>query len=323
MDSRNIKTTFIIFFSLIFLGFTVFVVAQENSSSDINIFLDTDQDGLSDEEEKTYGTDPNKRDTDGDGYSDGSEIKSGYDPKVPAPGDKIVDENEAASSGFSTDGENLTEKLSVELANLLNDKASVEDGKIEMEDLDSLIEETTGEFLTFDDLPEVNKDEIKIKDQDYSDLSDKKREQKLKEDAVEYLTQASYIVISNSPQEISDDEDIENLTSSLIEAVSNFSPTSFDASLFDQIVDKEEMMLEQLKELEVPEEMIDLHIKGLKLVNFSSDLRENARPVADDPIKTIINLSKINSFLILGEEYSKEIITAFEKYDITEPAFDL
>jgi hypothetical protein len=46
------------------------------------VAVDTDGDGLSDEDEKKYGSDPNKTDTDGDGYSDGSEVKGGYDPTV-------------------------------------------------------------------------------------------------------------------------------------------------------------------------------------------------------------------------------------------------
>jgi chromosome segregation ATPase len=46
--------------------------------------IDSDGDGLTDEEEEYYGTDPNNPDTDGDGYSDGEEVKNGYDPLVPA-----------------------------------------------------------------------------------------------------------------------------------------------------------------------------------------------------------------------------------------------
>lgn len=43
---------------------------------------DTDFDGLSDEEEEVYGTDPNAFDTDGDGMSDYDEILKGFDPLV-------------------------------------------------------------------------------------------------------------------------------------------------------------------------------------------------------------------------------------------------
>ncbi len=42
---------------------------------------DTDGDDLGDREElKKYDTDPKKTDTDGDGYTDGEEVKNGYNP---------------------------------------------------------------------------------------------------------------------------------------------------------------------------------------------------------------------------------------------------
>jgi len=44
--------------------------------------IDSDQDGLTDREEvKVYQTDPLNSDTDGDGYKDGEEIAGGYNPK--------------------------------------------------------------------------------------------------------------------------------------------------------------------------------------------------------------------------------------------------
>lgn len=42
--------------------------------------VDSDNDGLFDDEEAQYGADPNNPDTDGDGYLDGEEVKSGYNP---------------------------------------------------------------------------------------------------------------------------------------------------------------------------------------------------------------------------------------------------
>ena len=43
--------------------------------------IESDDDGLSDREEvKVYLTDPNNEDTDGDGYLDGGEVKNGYNP---------------------------------------------------------------------------------------------------------------------------------------------------------------------------------------------------------------------------------------------------
>lgn len=46
---------------------------------------DADGDGLTDEQEQRYGTDPMNGDTDGDSYPDGVEIRHGYDPKNSVP----------------------------------------------------------------------------------------------------------------------------------------------------------------------------------------------------------------------------------------------
>ena len=45
--------------------------------------FDADSDGLSNAQERAYGTNPHAADTDGDGVSDGSEVSSGTDPSEP------------------------------------------------------------------------------------------------------------------------------------------------------------------------------------------------------------------------------------------------
>ena len=49
----------------------------------ITAVQDSDNDGLSDQDEAIYGTDPLNPDTDGDGYLDGEEVKAGTDPLDP------------------------------------------------------------------------------------------------------------------------------------------------------------------------------------------------------------------------------------------------
>lgn len=52
-----------------------------NVNTAVNVAsLDPDNDGLFNEQEKIYGTDPNKSDTDEDGYNDGLEVSNGHDP---------------------------------------------------------------------------------------------------------------------------------------------------------------------------------------------------------------------------------------------------
>jgi hypothetical protein len=54
--------------------------------------IDTDNDGLTDEEELALGTDPNNADTDGDGINDGDEVLAGTDP--------LIDENNPSTALF-------------------------------------------------------------------------------------------------------------------------------------------------------------------------------------------------------------------------------
>ncbi len=57
---------------------------EEEQLGTVSGSVDSDNDGLFDREEaKVYKTDPLKADTDGDGFSDGDEVKAGYDPKGP------------------------------------------------------------------------------------------------------------------------------------------------------------------------------------------------------------------------------------------------
>lgn len=66
---------------------SIFLFAKDEVPQDGKVVLpsavDSDEDGLSDEEEKYYGTDPNSIDTDKDGFSDYNELNSGYDPFHP------------------------------------------------------------------------------------------------------------------------------------------------------------------------------------------------------------------------------------------------
>ncbi len=50
---------------------------------------DNDRDGLSDQLETIFKTDPDNPDTDEDGYKDGTEVENGYDPTIPSPNDKL------------------------------------------------------------------------------------------------------------------------------------------------------------------------------------------------------------------------------------------
>lgn len=68
------------YFEKLLNGEIVIEVSQDENLDTSLDQKDSDEDGLSDEEEERYGTDKNNFDTDGDGYSDGDEVKNGYNP---------------------------------------------------------------------------------------------------------------------------------------------------------------------------------------------------------------------------------------------------
>jgi hypothetical protein len=326
MKIKKIKTTLIIFSGLVILSFAFFSVAQENSSSDKNIFQDSDQDGLTNEEETAYGTDPYNPDTDGDGYSDGIEIQSGYDPLKKAPGDKIVTDNGTASvAGTSMEkndaenknDENLTTEISSKVTDLIN-QSQTENKDIKIEDLDSIVDEISVKEITFEDLPKIDKDTIKILDQKYSGLSEKAKKEKEKEDATKYLTAIGYILATNSPQSIQTEEDIQKTYSTISDNITMFSSdTSSIPEYFTNLSEKGASALEQIKDVEVPELMIDYHIKGMQLANYAISLKEEADKKTSDPVAMFFSISKANNLLTLTESLANEILAKLNSMGIS------
>lgn len=73
------------------------------------VFVDTDNDGLTDPEETLYGTDPQNPDSDGDGVNDGDEVAAGTDPAVSDVSRDLVlhlqaDDNANDASTFGNNG---------------------------------------------------------------------------------------------------------------------------------------------------------------------------------------------------------------------------
>lgn len=295
--------------SLIVLSFAFFSYAQESSTTDKNVFLDSDQDGLSDMEEKALGTDPFNPDTDGDSYSDGAEVKAGYNPLVPAPGDRVVPENtlSSVSAGIaSTQTENnVTQEVTDKINNLVNEKSATESQEILMSDVQSLVEGTIQSKTEDVTLPTINPDEIKIQTQDYSNLSPAEQTAQKKEDFLNYAAAASYIISSNSPQPVTSADDLTSITSSLTQQISS-ALTSRDPAALNDLSQIGEKTLDQLKYIEVPEEMVPLHTEGLMFSKYAIQLKDSIAPNPEDPLGEIVNFSKMQglaeSFLSFGLE---------------------
>jgi len=318
MQKNKVTSSIFILFILIIFSCGFFAIAQEKNSTQ-NIFLDSDQDGLSDTEEKTYGTDPLKADTDGDSYSDGVEVKGGYDPLKPAPGDKIVPEEKnsvAATENISTSSTtNLTSKISRQVSTIAS-SSDPDQQEISLSEVEKMVSDSLAEEPLAPNIAEVKKEDLKIKKQDYKKLSDEKRKEKIKEDGTDYMIGLFYVFSSNSPYPITSSDNLFSMQNPILEEISSAMLTR-DSKKLEDLATSGEKMIEQMKAMEVPEDLAEMHLKAIRFAQFSTTLRQYLDPNSKDPIADLVNMSKIQGFLDTFLGFVSEMQTKMSEYNIS------
>lgn len=315
MKIKNIQPSLIVLFILILSSVAFYSQAEEKAVTDKNIFLDSDQDGLSDIEEKTYGTNPNNADSDGDSYSDGAEVKSGYNPLKHSPGDKLIpEENLPTPETADPNKKNLTKEVAQKISATLNNP-DAENKNVTMDQVKSIVSESLQQEVTNEDLPIIDPKDIKVKKQDYSKLSAEKQADKKKADFSDYIAGVSYVLLSNSPEPIKSNDDFTNLNSSITSKIA-MALTTQDASAVQDLSDSEAKTLAQIKDVEVPEEFLSTHTKGLQLAQYTSAIKDTINPVAGDPLADLVNYSKMQSLTMVLADFSKEVESKVNEYDI-------
>lgn len=313
-------------FSILFvLSFAVFSFADTSNATDKNIFQDADQDGLSNDEERLYGTNPHQVDTDGDGYSDGTEIKSGYDPLKPSPGDNLnvtaakdsQTDHALASDNTVVQKTNLTEEVSRQVALKLKESATNQQN-LSLENLQETVQNTMSEKIDVGTLPKIDRATIKIQKQKYSSLSPDERTIKIKEDAMNYVTAVSYIFANNSPITMQSDSDMQQLAS-FVTANSMGVLSGNNSALLDDFTQKGKLITEQLQSITVPENMLETHIKALSLAQYATTFKDGISSNSDnDPLAQITILAKAQGFIGLFAAFSNDIRTTLSENGITD-----
>lgn len=319
MKIKNIKITLLILTSLVTLSFAFFVTAQKKSNTNNNVFLDSDQDGLTDAEEKLYGTNPHNPDTDGDGYSDGAEIKSGYNPLKPAPNDKLTSplnkSLDSQASSVAPDQKNLTQKVAQKISQLSDQTNPSNDNQVSLKQIKDLVSQSLTDNTSVSLPTDITKKDIKIKKENFSGMSKDKIQKKKKEDFINYITAVFYILSSNSPKPLTSSSDITSVTSQIVQEITN-AITLRDTKSIKNLNQSGKKILEQLKDLEVPQDLVDIDLKALRFAEYAQNMEQYIKPT-NDPLSDIVNFSKMNGLIENLLSFSQDVQHKFSEYGIT------
>lgn len=317
MKNKLTYNTFslIVFLVLIIGTFSFFSFAD---TTDLTLFEDFDRDGLSNAEEIALNTDPRNPDTDGDSYTDGVEVESGYNPLIPAPNDRIVAQNEPTQfKSISTQTSNVTKKIAEEVVSYIADAQESGDTDISSEEFSEVINHAVDNEVVYADVPPVDLDEIILKDQNYEKLSKREREEQMKNDAIEYFTAISYVFVTNFPNGFFD-RPIEDFQTEVMMNVNNFTDSLTSFGYFENMAKHALTAEDQIYEIEVPEEMIEIHTQSLYLVRYMSTLYEDGsyKNVSTDTAPMIATLAQMQELIQESLKLQEKIQEKVEQYGI-------
>jgi len=355
---------------------TFFAIAQSKNNS--SLFLDSDQDGLTDQEEKMIGTDPFKADTDGDGYSDGEEVRSGYNPLKAAPGDKIVVQPQASSSASpdknniqantdtsnnqvsatnpvdqtatsldptssdplgltaqsdltgidpSTDlssdpsNPNLTNEMIGNLVQLTKEKAATSQNfannpTYSVEDFNKITQTSLQTVDIAKNLPEIKESDLKVLPAvDEKKLTPDEVKAQQKAEIEKYLASMAFVFASNSPFPV---EQPETLDSSLNAESASFltALTSGNKSKINSYAEKTQAAIDQLKKIEVPYILKDLHKSTLQLALYTVNLKDSIVLDTNDPMKSLASASTLQSVASEALKIKETFSSTLKQYGI-------
>ena len=317
---NTLKKLFLIMVCIFFASFNYFTYA-ENIDSDSNSCdknIDSDCDGLTNTEENLYGTDINKNDTDNDSYSDGIEVQSGYDPLKPAPGDKIetgIKTSDASSKSTSSvsNSSTLTDEY---LQNLSAFVSSKEGQNVSVTDLrnfaDEQIAKNMGDSITWDTLPSVDETQLNILKQNYSSLSDADRKKREAEDSARYLNQVLYLMANNLPVQILTKDDFTAFQEDFLSKVADVGNSKENISYFSDLGNRLEAFSNQVSSVQVPETMVDLHVKFLRLIKGVLTLKDYSLS-SNDPMGKLVIANKATAYLDLFADFFKNDFQSYYK----------
>jgi len=340
MKKINIKDNrVIVFVGLLLASFVVFGFVRADDNR-LNYFQDRDQDGLSDEEERALGTDWQKADTDGDGYTDGVEVASGYNPLIPAPGDKIGEEERKKVekniqvAGVRKERKNLTKefinKLKARKGDVIetfrevdkenglitkvDDIRKLKQVSLTEEDIRELAEETVEDVDLEEELANLDVGELHILPK-VTAKSDRKKKAKIKKEIEEYLAQTGYIMAESLPFSVNSEDEFAD---KLDDFMTGIGEDIVIGSELETRRSKSKLAkaVENLKKVQIPYVLADIHTKTVKLLQYLVNQDEEVVFKKDDPIAMSVMIGQLQAVMGEMQDIQRELDIVLDKYGV-------
>ncbi len=176
--------------------------------------------------------------------------------------------------------------------------------------MNASLTERMGAPITWESLPDVDRTRIQILKQSYTLLGETERKAGLHKDSITYLTKIVYLFFSNFPTPILTTADMQTFMADFQEHIISLSTVNPDIEYFSDLGNRLELFLDQANNIEVPETMIDLHVKFIRLMKGYLSMRETASP-AQDPLAGMIILKKVSNLNDLAADFFRNDVSNY------------
>jgi len=223
----------------------------------------------------------------------------------------VFSENEA---GYSSSSDNLTSEVAQRLSSALMDGA--EDPQLSIGKLNEIINESLSQSFSESDLPEIEPGEIKIKKQNFEGMKIEQIRAIQKADFIDYTVAVYYIMATNSPRPITNSDEVSGIANFASQSVLT-ALTSRSSSAVNELANSGQRILTQLQDIEIPEDLLDIHIKAIKFAKYAIKLQPTINADTEDPLADLVNLSKLEGLAFSMFEFSGEIQKKFAEYEFS------
>lgn len=252
------------------------IAIKERSSQD-DLSIDADQDGIKDWEEEIYTTNPHNPDTDGDGIKDGDEITQNRDPLKPGPDDYFTKKDTSLSSPSLTDNgepQNLTKKLAevfgtdylVDLVQNPQSPPDVDTIADKMAQIALEQQSSSTPFITASDI-------IISRNATTSDMA-------------HYINRFNAIIL-NSLKPLLNTKSIQDTLTNIVHT----EDTARTSAAMDQLtnyIDAYNQFLVYIKVISVPKNFVSLHLDYLNTAIKEREALKKIQNIKHDPMTTLV-----------------------------------